>query len=404
MSTFTNSTGTVNLDFSLLFDLTTTPVLTISDTSVYSASQTNVNIFIKITRPDGIIRNFDSTSPDITGNSGSLPSFNFTLPLSSDDGQPVKGTYIIDYNLTVGSDPTVKKTKSFDLQYSPVILTLVEDLDEFSPLLKVKDTTASYNVSNFNTPSISRVFTGSIAALSKNMKTQTTTGTTTSDREYRMEETDNDGIFFDSKYSISCNTTLTYVSSSYSWVTLKDKISKTLEVDAFPPPTKTDIIDEFDQLRNLVESNDGTNQRLFDKFSADYEFVISSFNHLERRLAAGDTDDENTDIIKDIIAILRQDIPRTHTNQQLTATSTGIYSTAVSWNAISGLPVYNPFQTWNQDFSASTWTINHNLGKFPSVTIVDDTGCIVYGKVTYTNQNTITVDFSASLSGKAYLN
>ena len=44
MSTFSNDTGTVNIDFSFLFDLRTTPILKITDTSTYSAEQTDVKV------------------------------------------------------------------------------------------------------------------------------------------------------------------------------------------------------------------------------------------------------------------------------------------------------------------------------------------------------------------------
>ena len=342
------------------------------------------------------------SSPDITGDSGSLPSFSYTLDLAN-DGNPIRGVYTVDYNFTVGSDSTVKKTKSFDFQYTQNSLTLEEDVNEFTPLVKVKDTTINYDLSGYATNSISRVFTGSIGALSKTLHTQTTTTSTSADREYRLEEVLNNNVFYDALYSVSCEVTSTHTNSTYSWVTLKDKISKALSVDVFAPPTKNEMIDHFDELRNLVELHDGKNKQLFDKFSADYEFVISSFDHLTRRLGAGDSDKENNEIIKDIIAILRNDVSRTHTNLQLSATSVSIYGT-IEWNTISSKPLYNPFQTFEVTRNSNTWVIEHDLGKYPSVTTVDDTGDIVYGDVRYDNANKITVTFSAGVSGKAYLN
>lgn len=61
--------------------------------------------------------------------------------------------------------------------------------------------------------------------------------------------------------------------------------------------------------------------------------------------------------------------------------------------------------THTQTASASSWTINHNLGKRPSVTITTlATGAQVIGEVTYTNENTLVVSFAAAVSGIAYLN
>ena len=57
-----------------------------------------------------------------------------------------------------------------------------------------------------------------------------------------------------------------------------------------------------------------------------------------------------------------------------------------------------------QNTSSSVWTINHSLEKFPSVTVVDSGGSIVLGEITYTDDNNITLTFSAAFSGVAYLN
>ena len=59
--------------------------------------------------------------------------------------------------------------------------------------------------------------------------------------------------------------------------------------------------------------------------------------------------------------------------------------------------------------AASTWTINHNLGRFPSVTVVDTGGTIINGSVIYNSNNQLTVTFfsggsALALTGKAYLN
>lgn len=58
----------------------------------------------------------------------------------------------------------------------------------------------------------------------------------------------------------------------------------------------------------------------------------------------------------------------------------------------------------DQADAASQWVINHTLEKFPSVTVVDSAGNVVYGEVNYVDENTVTVDFGASFSGTAYLN
>lgn len=66
------------------------------------------------------------------------------------------------------------------------------------------------------------------------------------------------------------------------------------------------------------------------------------------------------------------------------------------------LPVGGNY-THNQLTAASTWTITHNLGFFPAVSIVDSGGNYVIGDVNYVSQNVVSVSFNASFGGKAYL-
>ena len=62
--------------------------------------------------------------------------------------------------------------------------------------------------------------------------------------------------------------------------------------------------------------------------------------------------------------------------------------------------------TYTQCFESAlaSWVITHNLGKFPSVTIVDTNNEIVIGDVDYTSSNIITVTFNNPFAGCAFLN
>jgi hypothetical protein len=57
----------------------------------------------------------------------------------------------------------------------------------------------------------------------------------------------------------------------------------------------------------------------------------------------------------------------------------------------------------NQGAASAAWTIPHNLGWYPNVTIQDSSGSTVEGEIVYSNPNTITVTFSAAFAGVAYL-
>jgi UDP-3-O-[3-hydroxymyristoyl] glucosamine N-acyltransferase len=59
--------------------------------------------------------------------------------------------------------------------------------------------------------------------------------------------------------------------------------------------------------------------------------------------------------------------------------------------------------THDQAVPAATWTIKHNLGYHPNVTVVDSSDRVVIGDVTYVDENTVIATFAASFGGKAYL-
>lgn len=56
-----------------------------------------------------------------------------------------------------------------------------------------------------------------------------------------------------------------------------------------------------------------------------------------------------------------------------------------------------------QVIPADSWTIAHNLGGYPSVTVVNSAGDVVIGSVRYISNNEILITFSAGFAGMAYL-
>jgi hypothetical protein len=56
-----------------------------------------------------------------------------------------------------------------------------------------------------------------------------------------------------------------------------------------------------------------------------------------------------------------------------------------------------------QDTPLEVWQIDHNLGGYPAVAVVDSANRVGFGEVTYLDVNRLTVAFSAGFSGRAYL-
>ncbi len=57
-----------------------------------------------------------------------------------------------------------------------------------------------------------------------------------------------------------------------------------------------------------------------------------------------------------------------------------------------------------QNTASNIWTVEHNLAKFPSITIVDSANNTVFGNVKHINTNRVSVVFTSAFSGKAFCN
>ena len=60
--------------------------------------------------------------------------------------------------------------------------------------------------------------------------------------------------------------------------------------------------------------------------------------------------------------------------------------------------------SYYQNTISDTWIINHNLDKYPSVTVTDSAGSAYVGDVHYVDKNNIIIYFSVGFTGRADLN
>ena len=57
-----------------------------------------------------------------------------------------------------------------------------------------------------------------------------------------------------------------------------------------------------------------------------------------------------------------------------------------------------------QNIALDRWEINHNLEKYPSVSVIDSAGNEVIGDVEYIDINNLVITFKGAFKGKATLN
>lgn len=74
--------------------------------------------------------------------------------------------------------------------------------------------------------------------------------------------------------------------------------------------------------------------------------------------------------------------------------------TSLASGAVSGDKNY----IHSQVALASTWTVAHNLGKYPSIEVVDTGDNVIIPNIHYDSINQLTLTFAAATSGKVYVN
>jgi hypothetical protein len=100
------------------------------------------------------------------------------------------------------------------------------------------------------------------------------------------------------------------------------------------------------------------------------------------------------------MAYTKYPVPRRISSARLAWMENGIVAAASGGGTGGAAFAY----THDQPLASTTWTVAHNLGGYPAVTVTDDNGERTEGAaVTYVDGNNITIRFGRPFSGHAYL-
>jgi hypothetical protein len=75
----------------------------------------------------------------------------------------------------------------------------------------------------------------------------------------------------------------------------------------------------------------------------------------------------------------------------------------IDYPDIGADPVNHVKYVHTQSSISSSWVVNHNLGFFPNITVLDNSNRILETDVQYNNVNTATIIMNSAASGKAFL-
>lgn len=165
-----------------------------------------------------------------------------------------------------------------------------------------------------------------------------------------------------------------------------------------------------------LQTNRLLNARLHPVTTAERTVLASTYNASDIGALVYDTDEEtfygwNGNLWTAMIGITSVQLQELEFAYNNSVTSVDLVSTPTEMTitinrqnapAISDFRKYAHMHT--QTLASAEWNITHNLGKNPSVSIVDSAEEEVIGEVQHIDVNSLIIRFSAAFSGKAYLN
>lgn len=388
-----------NMSFNVKFDLDGVPTLVLTDTTGTPPAGL-VGIF-EIIQPDGYVRSGDINSPDIPA---AGDSFSYTLMLDS-EGQVQRGTYTIKFTAAAPGYLSTDFTRTFQFQYLPVTLDLTESFDVFTPKLEYIDST-NYQVSNYNHTTVVRSWTA------VSVPTGTiTSSSSTFDMIYA-------GEYWDCNYTITLSASSVYTHQVYSWLTVEETITKTVNNYAATPPDVDSFIALIVQLKNTLESLVDTVSD-FNNTRNDFEYAQTLFNHILDRIRVQNLSGVYRDL-SDLIAVLHNYQIPTYVplNAPIDPYDLTPLFPGAAWGNIVGtitaqtdLVNYIAAQISNQKYvtnvgngSATNFAINHGLNTLDvQVEVVENaTGETVITNVVRTSTDIVTVSFVAVPTSNQY--
>ena len=397
---------------------TSNRVLRLTDTSTgFVLAKGNFSV----TFPDGSkVIHTDFQSPDISAPGGSVN----ILLITDTDNTVLTGTYVIDFVAINAALTQYTKQETFDFNWEKPAKAISNASDVVLPDIKFLDDTAYETSGSFTGVLTRNFFTTTPSTSEVGVITKTSIG----DVLIPVHSSK----YYEGIYLVKSDISVAYTHSSKSWLTVSyvDLLQETYDIRE--APTQEELVVLMNTYKDQIEVYKTTNPSEYALRNEEYDLVLGLYSHLIARYDTG-TLDGCKPVLDQLLGLLPPTNPYTYKATQMlpfrlsTTNSTsfklfdgtnldsvtqGETVTFESANAGLSIVVSDNKLTFTaktayvhtQTVAAAVWTITHNLGKYPSVSIVDSANDEVIGEVRYTNTNQVVVTFSAAFSGKAFLN
>lgn len=277
------------------------PLFVLTDNSVYPDGVVPTGIFT-ITQPDGLVRTGSFDSPDIVASNG-IKEINLRLDC---DNKLQKGEYAIKYEVDAAGYDRTTLSRTFTISYTKPEVVLENNFDSFTPSLECQDIT-NYTITGF-AGTVARSWSATIEGVG------VITGTDSASFDLKYGAS-----YYDAKYDIQFSSTVTYQSSVYSLLSIKDLFTKEVIIDVYTPASSAQLLAGLTNLKAKLDALINSCQK-YDTAKADYEYAYTLYAHAMKRICAGDKTGVYT-YINEITAIINNNVAPvlTHTNAPIAA-------------------------------------------------------------------------------------
>lgn len=409
------------INFSAQFivnEKTSSRVLRLTDTSTgFTLAKGNFSV----TFPDGSqVIHTDFITPDISAPGGSVD----IALVTSASNLVLTGQYTIDFVALDATPTEYTLERSFDFNWEKPTKDIQNLSDVMVPDIKFVDYTPYETSGNF-TGTLTRDFFAYTPAGSE-------VGALKKQSVGDVLMPSHSSKYYEGIYLVKSDISVAYTHSSLSWLTVSyvDLLQETYDIRE--APTQDELVSLMNTYKDQIEAYKTTNPDEYARRNEEYDLVLGLYSHLIARFDT-DTLDGCKPILDQLLGLLPPTNPYTYKATQMLPFSLNIASntafvisdgsttdsivtgetlTFESANSGLAIAVSNNKLTFTaklgyvftQSTPSATWTINHDLNKYPSVSIVDSANDEVIGEVNYTSTTQVVVSFSAAFSGKAFLN
>lgn len=409
------------INFSAQFivnEKTSSRVLRLTDTSTgFTLAKGNFSV----TFPDGSrVSHTDFISPDISAPGGSV---DISL-VTSISNLVLTGQYVIDFVALDATPTEYTLERSFDFNWEKPTKDIQNLSDVVLPDIKFVDYTPYETSGNFT------------GVLTRDFYTYTPAGSEVGALKKQsvgdVLMPSHSSKYYEGIYLVKSDISVAYTHSSLSWLTVSyvDLLEETYDIRE--APTQDELVALMNTYKDQIEAYKTTNPDEYARRNEEYDLVVGLYSHLLARFDTG-TLDGCKPILDQLLGLLPPQNPYTYKATQMLPFSLNVASTTSfvisdgttsdgiitgetltfeSANSGLAIAVSNNKLTFTaklgyvfvQSTPSATWTINHDLNKYPSVSIVDSANDEVIGEVNYTSTTQVVISFSAAFSGKAFLN